>query len=61
MFYNSNTIADVIQHQSRPDGWVCPDCKYHKGNLNCEKNNFISFVGCYTKDCVNFKNPNDGR
>jgi hypothetical protein len=48
-------LSTVIAHQSRPDGWICPDCKYHKGNLHCAKNMFISFVGCYTKDCWAFK------
>jgi hypothetical protein len=48
-------LSTVIAHQSYADGWICPDCRYHKGNLNCDKNMFISFVGCYTKDCQGFK------
>lgn len=55
MFSTNFTITDVIQRQSRPDGWICPECAYHKGNLHCEMNYFISFVGCYTKDCTAFK------
>jgi hypothetical protein len=49
------TVGEVLARQSRADGWICPDCRYHKGNLNCDKNMFISFVGCYTKDCQAFK------
>jgi hypothetical protein len=49
------TIEEVLQQQSKPDGWICPDCIHHDGNLKCEKNMFISFVGCYTKDCQTFK------
>lgn len=49
------TVGEVLARQSKPDGWICPDCKYHKGNLNCDMNMFISFVGCYTKDCQAFK------
>ena len=53
------TIAEVVAHQSRPDGWICPDCKYYKGGIGCEKNMFISFVGCYTKDCQVFKDKRE--
>jgi hypothetical protein len=49
------TVGEVLQHQSRPDGWICPNCIHHGGNLNCAMNMFISFVGCYTKDCQAFK------
>jgi len=49
------TIEEVLQQQSKPDGWICLDCIHHDGNLKCEKNMFISFVGCYTKDCQTFK------
>jgi hypothetical protein len=48
-------LSTVIASQSYADGWICPDCRYHKGNLHCEKNMFISFVGCYTKECSAFK------
>lgn len=49
------TVADVLVHQSRPDGWICPECKHHEGGLGCKMNMFISFVGCYTKDCQAFE------
>ena len=52
--FPQTTIRDVINHQSFDGGWICPDCKYHKGNLHCEMNCFISFVGCWTKDCSIF-------
>lgn len=48
-------LSTIIEHQSKANGWVCPDCKHHNGDLNCKKNMFISFVGCYTKDCQTFK------
>jgi len=48
-------LSTVIASQSYADGWICPDCRYHKGNLNCDKNMFISFVGCFTKNCSAFK------
>lgn len=51
----TTTIREVIAQQSFAGGWICPECKFHKGNLNCEKNNFISFVGCWTKDCTSFE------
>jgi hypothetical protein len=49
------TIEEVVSHQSQPNGWICPNCMHHEGNLNCKMNMFISFVGCYTKDCKTFK------
>lgn len=49
------TIRDVIAHQSFDGGWICPECKFHKGDLKCEKNMFISFTGCWTKDCSSFE------
>lgn len=51
----TTSISDVIQRQSFAGGWICPECKFHKGNLNCDKNMFISFVGCWTKDCLSFE------
>lgn len=51
----TSSIEDVIARQSFGGGWICPECKFHKGNLNCENNCFISFVGCWTKDCQLFK------
>ena len=50
------TVGEVLAHQSRPDGWICSDCEHHLGGVGCAKNMFISFVGCYTKDCVSFEN-----
>jgi hypothetical protein len=52
---NFITVGEVLANQSYADGWICPDCRYHKGDLNCDKNMFISFVGCYTKGCQAFK------
>ena len=49
------TIEEVLQLQSKPDGWICPNCAHHGDNINCKMNMFISFVGCYTKDCQTFK------
>jgi len=49
------TVGEVLARQSFAGGWICPDCKHHKGNLHCDKNMFISFVGCYTKDCQGFE------
>jgi hypothetical protein len=49
------TLTDAIAHQSQPNGWICEQCKHHGGNLNCGKNMFIAFVGCYTKDCQAFE------
>jgi len=49
------TINEVLQHQSKSDGWICPLCVHHGGNLNCKMNMFISYTGCYTKDCQTFK------
>jgi hypothetical protein len=48
-------LSTIIACQSKADGWICPDCRYHQGNLKCDKNMFISFVGCYTKGCWGFK------
>lgn len=48
-------LSTVIANQSYAGGWICPDCRYHKGDLNCDQNMFISFVGCYTKNCSAFK------
>lgn len=52
---NPTTIRDVISRQSFDGGWICPECKFHKGNLKCDKNMFISFAGCWTKDCSSFE------
>jgi len=49
------TVGEVLKHQSRADGWICPNCIHHGGDLNCAMNMFISFTGCYTKDCQSFK------
>ena len=49
------TLSEIIAYQSQPNGWVCEECLHYKGNLKCKKNIFISFVGCYTKDCVYFE------
>ena len=64
MNYNTNSytnmpiisLEEVIAHQSYAGGWICPDCKHYKENLICDKNMFISFVGCFTKDCQAFEN-----
>jgi len=50
------SLEEVIAHQSYVGGWICPDCKHYKENLICDKNMFISFVGCFTKDCQTFEN-----
>jgi hypothetical protein len=50
------TIEEVLQLQSKPGGWICPNCAHHGGNIKCKMNMFISFVGCYTKGCQSFKN-----
>lgn len=49
------TVNEILAHQSQPDGWICPNCKYHKGNYGCKRNMFVSFEGCYTKDCKAFE------
>ena len=51
-------LSQVIAEQSYAGGWICPDCKFHKGGLGCNKNMFISFVGCWTKGCVLFEDKN---
>jgi hypothetical protein len=50
------TVTEILAQQSQPDGWICPDCKHHEGEYGCKKNMFVSFVGCYTKDCQAFEN-----
>ena len=46
------TILDAMQRQCpTDDGWVCPKCIYWKGDLNCDKNVFISAVGCNMSGC----------
>lgn len=52
---NTITLSDVIRHQSQDGGWICPNCIFYKGNLHCKKNMFISFEGCFTKDCRTFQ------
>ena len=52
------SLEEVIAHQSYAGGWICSDCKHYKGNLKGDKNMFISFVGCYTKDCQTFEDKN---
>jgi hypothetical protein len=49
------TIEEILQLQSKPNGWICPNCVHHDGNINCKMNMFISFVGCYTRGCQTFK------
>jgi hypothetical protein len=51
----TTTIREVIANQSFAGGFICPDCKFYKGGVGCEKNMFISFTGCWTKDCSSFK------
>jgi len=54
------TIGEVVRHQSKlnPDGtsgFVCPNCKHHKGGIGCKMNMFIAFTGAYTQDCKSFE------
>ncbi len=49
------SLADIIAHQSQANGWICEDCANHGGGLHCNRNMFIAFVGCYTKDCQAFE------
>lgn len=52
----AKTVADVMRDQiPTDDGWICPECIYHGGNLNCSKNVFISVVGANMSACSFFK------
>lgn len=35
--------------------WVCPECKFWKGNYSCAKNVYIPVVGCDTSSCIYFE------
>ena len=50
------TLDQVIQRQAPTvDGWVCPGCRHHRGNLNCAKNMFISVVGANMSGCCGYE------
>ena len=49
------TIMDaMIQQSPTLDGWVCPKCRNHRGNLHCSKHVFISVVGANMSNCIYF-------
>jgi len=53
-----NTIRDAIKkqnHDSFKSEYICSKCKFHRGNLKCNQNVFIAFVGADTHDCIYFE------
>lgn len=52
----SITLWDEIAKQSASgNGWICPNCKNHRGNLKCKQNVFIAFVGANMRHCIFFQ------
>lgn len=50
------TIIDVMKDQSPTiDGWICPECRHHQGDIGYEKNVFISAVMANMKGCAYFE------
>jgi hypothetical protein len=50
----SQTILEEMQKQAQgmcPEKFVCKDCINYKGNLACDKNVFIAFVGANMSSC----------
>jgi hypothetical protein len=50
------TNLDEIMRSQYPtiNGWICPKCRNHKGDLNCIKGVLICWVGANMKGCVYF-------
>lgn len=49
------TIDDVMASQYPTiNGWICPQCRNHKGNLKCSKGVLICWVGANMSRCSHF-------
>jgi hypothetical protein len=58
---DGRTINEVMAEQAPTyDGWICPDCENHEGDLNCKHGIFISVVGANMSGCWGFKPRTEG-
>jgi len=56
------SIAEILRVQApTDDGWICPNCENHEGNLHCRANVFISVVGANMKNCIYFREKRSER
>jgi hypothetical protein len=50
------TLEDAMVSQyPTVNGWVCPKCQNHQGNLHCKAGVLICWVGANMSGCIHYK------
>ena len=45
----------MIDQSPTPGGWICPQCKHHRGGIDCAKGFVIIVDGGNTRGCWGFE------
>ena len=44
----------MVRQAPTDDGWICPTCQNHQGDLNCKIGVLICWVGANMSGCIHY-------